>query len=282
MRTDLTSVAGRSAIGRLWPWVVKYPEVARTNLQNQLVYVFDFVWRSIFLLIIVYIFTQLWRTTFSSMGMTSLNGYTLSQILWYFMFAETIVLSHPALSDTIDAEVKQGSVAYALTKPYNYVVYNYCVFTSEAAIRWCVNLLIGCGIVYAVTGEVACSPQGLPLILISVLLSMSLQFCLLMAIGLTAFWLEDTKAVFFIYQKLLFILGGMLLPLEVYPPAFQRLASFLPLRFVVYGPARLFVGFDYHTWLAFTAAQLGWIFVLGGLVALLYRLGVKKLNVNGG
>ncbi len=260
----------------------KYSEVGKLNLQNHLMYITDFLWRSLFLVIIVYIFLQLWRVVYASQSVELVADYTLPEMLWYFMFAETIVLSHPQLSGRIDGDVKQGSLAYALNKPYSYVMYQYATFASEVVLRTIVNGLVGCLVAALAVKAVPVSIKGLPFLAISLLLSLTIQFCLLMAIGLLAFWMEDTTSVWFVYQKVLFILGGMLLPLEVYPGVLQRVADALPLKYIVYGPARLLVKFQWSSWWQLTRGQLLWILGLAMLVAGLYRMGVKQLNVNGG
>jgi ABC-2 type transport system permease protein len=44
------------------------------------------------------------------------------------------------------------------------------------------------------------------------------------ALAGTAFWLSDAKATWFLYQKLVFLLGGMLLPLQLFPAWLERVA----------------------------------------------------------
>ncbi|NMB25099.1 MAG: ABC transporter permease [Firmicutes bacterium] len=260
----------------------KYHEVAKLSLQNHLVYFTSFLWRSLFLAIIVYIFLQLWRAAYGSLGTDVVADYTLPEMLWYFMFAETIVLSYPQLSNRIDDDVKQGSIAYALGKPYSYVLYQYTTFASEVALRTLVNGCVGGLVAFWAVRSVPVSWQGLPCLVLSLFLSCTIQFCLAISIGLLAFWMEDTTATWFIYQKFLFILGGMLLPLEVYPPMLQKIAQALPLRYIVHGPARLLVKFDLSKWWELTRGQLLWVLFLSMLVTGLYRLGVQQLNVNGG
>lgn len=260
----------------------KYLEVLRVNVQNQLVYLMDFVFRSLFLIIILFIFAHLWEFAYRSAKLTSVSGYTFPEMIWYFMFAEVIVLSHPHVQLRIDLEVKQGNIAYALTKPYSYVIYHYFFYLSEVLVRTLVNLVIGCTMVGLLVGQPPFRAESIPYLAICLLFSSAIDFCISMGIGLLAFWIEDTRSVQFIYQKLLFILGGMLLPIEVFPTFVQRLAYYLPLRFIVHGPARMFVKFDLNQWTWLATSQLLWLVALGTILTGLYRKGVKNLHVNGG
>ena len=79
------------------------------------------------------------------------------------------------------------------------------------------------------------------MVMIAVLLAWSIDFCLQALIGLAAFVSEDVSAYDWIYQKLLFILGGMLIPVDFFPAWLQKVAQALPFQYAMYGPARLFV-----------------------------------------
>ena len=47
---------------------------------------------------------------------------------------------------------------------------------------------------------------------------------MLLAIGLLAFWLEEVSPVFWIVQKAIFILGGLFLPIDFFPPGLAAVA----------------------------------------------------------
>ena len=66
-----------------------------------------------------------------------------------------------------------------------------------------------------------------------------LDFQGMFLIGLGAFWLEDTSGLLLIYSRVTMILGGMLIPLELFPESWQPVLRVLPFSSMVYGPARL-------------------------------------------
>lgn len=103
-----------------------------------------------------------------------------------------------------------------------------------------------------------------------------------MTIALLAFWIEETRGLEFVLQKLQFTVGGMLMPLDLMPGWLQRICEWLPFRAVLYLPAKTAVHFDGALWASALAVQVGWIAALTAVVAFLYRKGVSKLHVNGG
>ncbi len=63
-----------------------------------------------------------------------------------------------------------------------------------------------------------------------------------LGIGLLAFWLQDVAPVYWVWQKLMFVLGGLMLPLELYPVFIQRAAAFTPFPTLLAAPASFMLG----------------------------------------
>lgn len=260
----------------------KYAAVGRITIRSQLAYVGDFVIRSLFLLLILYIFMQLWRVTFAGEGTDRIAGYAYEQIIWYLIVAESVILSTPKLIALIETEVKNGDVAYRLIRPVHYVLYHYAGFMGETVVRLAVNLGIGSLLGIAAFGWSAPSGTRLAALAVVLLGSFTVQYAMNMAIALCAFWVEETRGLDFVYQKLLFTVGGMLLPLELFPGALQSVSSWLPFQAVAYFSAKTAVQFEANEWLRMLAVQGLWIAALLTLAFAIYRRGVRKLHVNGG
>jgi len=90
-----------------------------------------------------------------------------------------------------------------------------------------------------------------------------------------AFAVRDARSAWFLYQKLVFVLGGMLVPLELLPPWLAAVARSLPFAAMSYAPARLLSRED-DPWLP--AVQVAWLVVLTGLAALGFALGQRRLQ----
>jgi len=101
-------------------------------------------------------------------------------------------------------------------------------------------------------------------------------------IGLSAFWMEEVAPIVWIYQKLMFTVGGLFLPLEFFPQWLRSIAEWLPFRFITNAPARAFVAFDLRETAAALAGQLAYIAVVGLGVALVWHAARRRLVVHGG
>ncbi|TVY08997.1 ABC transporter permease [Paenibacillus cremeus] len=261
--------------------VLKYTAVGRISLRSHLAYVYDFLIRSIFLVIIMYIFIQLWQTTYQGEGKAMIEGYTFRQIIWYILFAEALTMAFPSLTTRVEEEVKSGDVGYKLTKPFSYIGYHYVAYISEVYVRLCVNLAVGCMLGIAVFGlpDFGWGWAGFAVMSLG---AVTVNFLLNMILALCAFWVEETRGLEFVYHKLLFTIGGMLMPLELFPEALQQVCRWLPFQAVLYFPAKTAVRWEAVQLGDLLAVQWGWAVGLVLIVAWIYRLGVRKLNVNGG
>lgn len=260
----------------------KYSAVGRITIRNHLAYISDFAIRSLFLLVILYIFMQLWSVTFAGEGTERIAGYSYEQIIWYLIVAESVILSTPKLISRIETEVKNGDISYQLIRPIHYIWYHYAGFMGEALIRLLVNVAIGSMLGILMFGWAFPSVWHMMALAIVLLGSFTVQFAMNMAIALCAFWVEETRGLDFVYQKLLFTIGGMLLPLELFPGMLQSISRWLPFQTVAYFSAKTAVQFDVSGWLQMIGVQAIWIVVLLTGVFAIYRKGVSKLHVNGG
>jgi ABC-2 type transport system permease protein len=259
----------------------KYWAIFQITLVNSLAYPGELIGRSLMIIPFMWIFYQLWKVTYAASGTDVINGLTLSNVLWYLMLAETIELGRPPLARTISENVKDGSIAYLLNKPYDFLLYQLSTTMGETIFRALMNALFGGVVVWWLVGAPE-HPEGFIIALPAILGAWVLQVCVTAMIGLSAFLVEDVSAFMWIYQKLAFLFGGMLVPLDFYPAWLQTLSRALPFSSMTYGPARLFVTPTMDLFINVMALQMIWIVVLAVLLTISYRRGVAYLTVNGG
>lgn len=128
--------------------------------------------------------------------------------------------------------MKSGQVAYLVIRPYDFVGFSYA--------------------------------QGAGKALAAIALAGGVQFFLQLAIAMTAFCVEENAAFFWIFQKLVLVVGT-LMPLEFLPQAAQRAAWWSPFPAMSYAPARL-----------------ASVWEGGAVCRAIYGLARSRLTVNGG
>ncbi|HML24863.1 MAG TPA: ABC-2 family transporter protein [Aggregatilinea sp.] len=261
----------------------KYAAIMRINVQNSVAYIWDAAGQGVFIVLFIFIFSQLWHATFAAQDATVIGGLTLNQTLWYFVWAELIELSKIRVSFTIQDEVKDGSLAYTLGRPYNYVLYHLFSGLGSVGIRMISVLVFGAVIALTQVGPLhTFRIETLPAVLLVTLFAFLIDYCFSAGIGLLAFFFEDTSAFRLIYQKINFVLGGLLLPVDFLPGAVQTVARVLPFNLILYGPSKLFVAWDSTQFVQILGLQIVWLAILGSGVAVLFRYGARRVSINGG
>jgi ABC-2 type transport system permease protein len=260
----------------------KYLAGFRISLQSQLAYPAEMWLRTIFVFIIMFVFSSLWHTTFEEMGTARLGGLTLSGMLWYLAITESILISRPRESVRMDEEVRTGQLAYQLVRPYNFILFRFAQVWGERLPRFLVTLLVAATMATVFSGGVGVTTAGLLAGLPVLALALALDFLFVLGISLLAFWAEDTSSFLFIYDRFLMILGGMLLPLELFPGALEDLARALPFAAMVYAPARMFVDPDGGQLMATLGQQAVWLAVVALCTGGLFRYAARRLQTNGG
>jgi len=263
--------------------LAKYGAVFELTLRGQLVYAGEMALRTTFLVIILYVFLQLWRATFAAEGSHTIAGFTVAQMIWYLAITEAITTSRGRVSAAIDGEVRSGEIAYRLVRPYGYAGYHLAQHAGERSLRFALNLAVGSALALLYVGPVPLAWHRVAVGVVVALVGVLIDFLASFSIGLLAFWIEDTSSVQLIYSRMLMLLGGMLLPLEIFPEPLRSVAAALPFSTMLYGPAKLALGGgDAARALDLLARQAVSLVAIGAATWLLYRAAQRRVNVNGG
>lgn len=269
-------------MGQLRLTAAKYSAITLTNLQNQLAYAWEALNRAIFIVLIMFVFVQLWTAVYETQGVTEIAGLSLAATIWYLLIAETMELGKMRHDERISEEVKDGSVAYTLTRPYHYLAYHFFNGLGETAVKMLLVFLLGLPLVVYYAGWPTIQAQHVLPVLLVAALAILLDFFAFSMIGLLAFITEDTASFRLIYQKFVFILGGLMLPLDFLPEWLQPIARVLPFNLTTYAPAKLFVAFTWEQFWQILALQAIWLTIFGLALRRQYRWATQRLVVNGG
>ena len=261
----------------------KYFYIFKMEIMANMQYIFNIVTHFISTFILLYIFMNLWNYIYSDPG-EIINNYSLTQMIWYLIFTECLwgVIGGRKFCKTIIEDVKGGNIAYNINKPYNYVLYKLSSHLGLGLIRGTTYCILGCIVGYAFLHELPAIgvSNALPIIICSIL-SIVINILLVITIGLISFFIEDSLPLYWLYSKLILIFG-VLFPIEFFPLIIQKVLKFSPVFVTQYGPARLFVNFSWNEFFTIIIVQIMYLMITLAICNLVYKKGVKKLNVNGG
>ena len=233
----------------------------------------------LFLGSILFVFARIWKV----LGVSApLPGVGPRELVWYLALTEWAVLSAPMVYLAIEADVRSGDIACRLVRPVPYVGAQLAEAFGEAAVRLAVLGPAAFGFAFAIAGGLPADPRGLLLAPPLALLANALWILALVTIGLSAFWIVDTSPVYWIFQKLGFVLGGLLFPLELYPDWLYRVARATPFPSLCWAAGRSAFGLAPSEAATLFAQGLLWAALLALALYGLSRRARARLVVNGG
>ncbi|MBR6252404.1 MAG: ABC-2 family transporter protein [Clostridia bacterium] len=261
----------------------KYFNILKAELMTNIQYTLNIILGSIGFLMFVFTFYFIWQYIYSDPN-ELINGYSMSQMIWYLAITEIIFTSTKSsrIVKDVSKDVKTGSVAYNINKPYSYVLYvlfkelGKCIFTM--LLYFAIGLLVVSALA---KGFPIISPHEILLVIISCILAQIIVIFIAIFIGLFSFYIEDSSPFYWMYSKFTILLG-IIFPIEFFPEIMQKVLVFTPVYVTAYGPAKLFVDFSYSNFYTIIVAQLIYIAISYAVCMTLFACSVKRLNVNGG
>jgi len=234
--------------------------------------------RMVFFAVILGVFSSLWRAV-AEAGMPV--AADPKSLVWYLAATEWILLSVPPVHVEIQEAIRRGDVVYRLGHPVSYVAAEFASGLGLLAVRAPVLGLTAFFCAFAFTRWTP--PLTVLLIVVPFGLAASaLVTAFDVGIGLLAFWLQDVAPVYWVWQKLMFVLGGLMLPLELYPALIRRVAALTPFPSLLAAPASFMLGTPLVSpgtlagililWSGATAVTISWMF----------RRAVAGVTINGG
>lgn len=254
--------------------------VLRLGALEQLAYGYELFARCFFLLFILFVFRQLYGHALPEGS--QLAAFDARTVLWYLVLTESILTASPRLDGVVDLEVKSGAIATYLARPMSYVAYHRGRYLGAAFVSLGANLAFTSAVGLALAGPPPIAGLEVLALVVPVAGAFLLNFQISMTLALTAFWVEEARPFFFVYQKVLFILGGLLIPLDFYPGWVREVADLLPFSLVLYAPGKLALAFSWSLWTSVVLRQLAWALALGLVLRAVLHLGSRKVTISGG
>lgn len=261
----------------------KYAFIFKATLLESFQYVMNILLGFITFFMMLFVFICLWNYIYSDSS-NIINGYTMEQMIWYVILTEIMWFGsrNPTLSRQIADDIKSGTIAYGINKPYHYILYIIAKHLGEITVKMLLftgaGLIIGCTFVGPIP---AFTLYQLPFILISLFLGIMINAFIRMSISVLSFWIEDAIPFHWIYDKLILVVG-ILFPIEMFPAWAQPAIRCSPIYVVTYGPAKLMIDYSNTTFLRVLWVQVIYFIITMLILFALFQRGVKKLNVNGG
>lgn len=261
----------------------KYIFIFKSEIMSNLQYIFNIVTGFIGCFIMLFIFLNLWQYIYADPN-ELINGYNMNQMMWYVIITEVLwsIIGGRNLCKKISNDVRSGNIAYNINKPYNYIGYCLSNHLGLTTIKMVMYVTLGMLVGFLFLGKFPnLSILSITAVLITIILAIIISTLIITSIGLLSFIIEDSNPIYWLYSKLILVVGTIF-PIEYFPKVIQPFLTYSPVYVVCYGPAKLFVDFNITTFISVLVMQIIYIIISWNLCTLIYKKGVKNINVNGG
>jgi viologen exporter family transport system permease protein len=233
---------------------------------------------ALYLLILV-IFRQLWLATpLQELGQSS---PTAAEMLWYVAITEWVVFAAGTPYRAVEEQIRSGQIESALLRPLPYAAATLAEWSGATGFYLLAMGAGGLATAAALTGTVPLTAAtALPLLLAGALGS-AIALLFQLQLGYAAAWLGTSAPLFWIWQKLMFVFGGLLLPLTFYPQALRYLAEFSPFAAILFAPGSLILGPAGASVAAILGRQAAWFVVIALATLLVDRAAAARLAQRG-
>lgn len=260
----------------------KYLYTFKTSFIESFTYVPSILFKFISYFISMFVMFSLWKYIYDDPSKV-INNFTLVQMMWYLLLSEVLTYGHGRIANTeIIESVKSGSIAYSLNKPYNYILYILTRHLADGLIRVIlyaiVSMIIG---ILFVGGIPNFNFMYVPFMIIIFIIGYIINSLIKILISLISFWIEDATPFFWIYNKILLIFG-VFFPIDMFPLVLQPILNLTPVYVSLYGPVMLIIDFSFKLFFKVLLVQTIYLLVVVLFITIIYRKGMKKVNVNGG
>ena len=261
----------------------KYLYIFKSEVMTNMQYIFNLLVGFISYFILIFIFLNLWKYIYSDPN-ELINGYNMNQMIWYVIITEILWMSLGGrkLCRKICEDVRGGNIAYNINKPYSYIGYILSSHLGSVVVKGSIFTILGMLLGLIFLGKFPhLTLLSIIIVLITSLLATIINTLFVIFIGLFSFIIEDANPFWWLYSKVILVFGT-LFPIEYFPGIIKTILSYSPIYAVSYGPAKLFVDFSIPNMVNVIIVQIIYLIIIYVLCLLIYRKGVRKLNVNGG
>lgn len=220
----------------------------------------------------------LWKAMYAESHRHVIAGYDLDHVLVYYvvviLFGKLVRGSE--FDAQVSADIYEGGLNRYLVWPAPYFGLKYAQHLGGLLPALVQLALFGglWALLGGARGWSGVSPIGVGMCLVSLVVANVLYYLLTLPLHAVAFWADNVWSLLVGMRFLTALLGGLLFPLALFPPAVRSLNDWLPFRGLFSLPAETLLGrVGPEAWMQATAVSLGWVGLLALVATVVWRRG---------
>lgn len=235
--------------------------------------------KSILYVVATLIFINLWEVILVEHN--SITPFSFNFIAWYIAINELVVLGNAEIYSRISMDIQSGNIAYHLNKPVSYL--SMAIVEGLGSTIAMLFILGSIAVAFSYFYGIA-SPNIINIMMAcaSVIMASVVLLLIQALIGFLSYWMGDTFTLVLIMQKVMFVFGGLFVPLTVYPSWLQIIAKYTPFPYMLSHTASIAYSNSYGSIFFTLATLLLWIGIIFIAVLFSFRKLTRQLEIYGG
>ena len=219
---------------------------------------------------------------------STIDGFSISQMASFIWLGQAFfALRYVDLPKKCAKEIENGDVCYKFVRPinlYNQWYFEYLGYKLSASLLRFLPIVILASLLPANIGlSLPASFTAFSLFFIALIIGALLTGAISMIIVYLTFKTQSAKGTQTLVNTLCGILGGFFIPIPLMPQVIQNVLNYLPFRFIVDLPFRIYIGsIATKPAIIFIAISLAWLVALILIGKWLMNKALKKTVIQGG
>nr|MBO2494435.1 ABC transporter permease [Clostridia bacterium] len=210
-------------------------------------------------------------------------NYTLKEMMIYIVISNVILLFTEIHAEhDIEKDIKTYRFGQKLLLPVDYLTSISYSHISSSLARFAI-LYMPIIIVLSIWAKIEIPANRLLYLPLALILGFLLNALFSFIIGLLSFWLTEIWGIAAIRNLLTGLLSGAIFPLDLLPSKIESIMLMTPFPYITYIPSKLIcdANFDIEIVNKGLLISLVWVLILGFIVFLLMKNGLKKYTSHG-
>jgi ABC-2 type transport system permease protein len=223
----------------------------------------------------------LWDSIFTASGQTRIGGYSLKEMILYYVLVILIAkLVRGAMQMTgVAADIYTGELTKYQLFPTPYLTFKYAEHLGSLLPAVIQVVLFGAisPLIFDFPETINITPVSILTCITVTLLANLLFFTLTLPLQLIAFWADNVWSLIVMNHFISGLLGGAMLPLELFPDWAGKLLTYTPFAYLYHFPVRILTGHipTGQLWLGIGVMSC-WTFFLASISWLIWKAGNKR------
>ncbi len=225
--------------------------ILRISIEERLVYRGDFALGTLMRLLPIVTQIFLWGAVFAGLnasgeGNGQIAGYSYHDFIAYYLLTmiSRAFSSMPGLASGIARDVREGTIKKYLIQPIDMLSFLLLYRLAHKLVYYLIAATPFALVFYLCRDYFPGWPDGLTMLAYLAALAMAflLGFFLDATIGMIGFWFLEVSSLLFVYMLFNFFFSGHMFPIDMLPGIWGGLVRMIPLQYLAYFPAAVFLG----------------------------------------